>query len=676
MQDALLLDAARALENQGRLEEARKAYRQILARMPRHLGAQRQLALLAYREGRIAEALKENERALRINASVAGLHNNHGVFLMGLGRYRDAAVSFAQAVRLDPADAQARNNLGGALYKGDRLEEALSHVDAALHMAPRYAKAHFDRGSILIALGRVEEAAASCERAIALDPSAWEAHENRGLALLQIGRAEDALASFDAAVAANSGLAGLHVNRATVLEQLGRDLDAAKGYEAALALDPDARLARGGLLHSRMRACDWVGFDATAAATLAAVDKGMLAGTPFQILALPASRAQQRRVGALYADYAAGQKSRLLPSRAAGGKIRIAYVSPDMCNHAVAHALAPVLEAHDKTRFEVWGVSIAHRPADEMQDRLRAAMDGYVEAGSMSDVAASDRIAGLGVDIAVDLGGYTMKARPGIFARRAAPVQIAWLGYPGTTGSNAIDYLIADSVVVPEPHEPDYSEKIIRLPGSLFPASAGREISNKPMRRADVGLPEDGAVLCCFNNAYKITPDVFDVWMRLLRTDDKSVLWLSIRSAEAQENLSSEARSRGIEPSRLIFAPSLPLDEHLARHRLADLFLDTFYYGAHSTAVDALASGLPVLTRLGDAYAGRVAASLLTTLGLNELVTADTSSYEKKALELLQSPESLVKLKSRLAAAVPAAFDVGRFTRGLEAAYESVLIKP
>jgi predicted O-linked N-acetylglucosamine transferase (SPINDLY family) len=672
MQDALLFETARALQSQGRRDEARKIYRQILKRSPRHFDAQCQLALLAYQEGRIAEALKENERAIRINPTVAGLHNNHGAFLMSLGRHREAAVSFAHAVRLAPRDAQARNNLGGAFYKTGRYQEALTHVDAALAMAPGYAKAYSDRGSILLALGRVEEAVASCDRAIALAPEAWEAHENRGLALLESGRRDDALASFDAAIAANPKLAPLHVNRATVLEQVGRDTDAAESYATALALDPDVRLARGSLLHLRMKDCDWSGFETEAIALLAAIDKGVLASPPFPILAVPATLVQQRKVAALYANFAAGQRPRQPPPRLHNGKIRIAYVSADLFNHAVGNALAPVLEAHDRARFEVWGVSIAQRPVDDVHRRLRAAMDGFVDASSMSDAGVAARINELGVDIAIDLSGYTMKSRPAIFARRAAPVQVSWLGYPGTMALEAMDYLIADAVTVPPEHERHYSEKIIRLPGSLFPATAGREISSRPMSRAEAGLPEGAVVFCSFNNAYKITPDVFDVWMRLLNAEDSSVLWLSARGAKAQVNLAAAAKRRGIDPARLIFAPFAPLPEHLARHRLADIFLDTFYYGAHSTAVDALAAGLPVLTRLGETLPGRVAASLLTSLGLTELIVPDAAAYEKKALDLVRAPGDLVDLKARLSAKVAAAFDPFQFTQALEQAYEQI----
>jgi predicted O-linked N-acetylglucosamine transferase (SPINDLY family) len=673
MQDPLLFDTARALHSQGRLDEARKVYRQILKRSPRHFDAQCQLAVLAYQEGRMTEALKENERAIRINPNVAGLHNNRGAFLMELARFREAAASFGHAVRLDPRDAQARNNLGGAFYKTGRYEEALTHIDAALAMAPDYAKAHFDRGSVLLALGRAAEAVVSCDRAIALAPHVWEAHETRGLALCQCGRFEESLASFEAAIAANPNLAPLYINRSTILEQLGRGTEAQESYAAALALDPDVRFARGSSLHLRMKDCDWTGFETENAAIIAAIERGVLASTPFAFLTRPSTPAQQRKTAALYAEFAAPQKPLPLPPRVRGGKIRIAYVSSDLGNHAVGHALAPVIEAHDRETFEIWGVSIAPRPADELQRRLRASMDGFVDGSAMSDAAVTDRIRELGVDLVIDLNGYTMKSRPAIFARRAAPVQVSWLGYPGTMALDAIDYLIADAVTVPREHERHYSEKIIRLPGTLFPATAAREISSRPMSRAEAGLPEGVVVFCCFNNAYKITPDVFDVWMRLLKAEEGSVLWLSTRGAKAQVNLAAEAERRGVDPRRLIFAPFSSLPEHLARHRLADIFLDTFHYGAHSTAVDALAAGLPVLTRLGDTLASRVAASLLTSLGLTELILPDAAAYESKALELVRAPSVLGDLRARLTAGVAEAFDPVKFTRSLETAYRRAL---
>jgi len=673
MQDALLFDTARALHSQGRLDEARKIYRGILKRSPRHFDAQCQLALLAYQEGRMAEALKENERAIRLNPKVAGLHNNRGAFLMELSRFREAATSFAQAVRLDPRDAQARNNLGGALYKAGRHEEALTHIDAALAMMPDYAKAHLDRSSVLLALDRAGEAVTSCDRAIALAPNVWEAHETRGFALCQCGRFEESLASFEAAIAVNPNLALLYINRSTILELFGRGAEALESYAAALALDPEVRFARGSSLHLRMKDCDWTGWESETAAIVASIEKGILACTPFVLHTLPSTLAQQRKAAALYANFAAPQKPLPLPPRVRDGKIRIAYVSSDLGNHAVGQALAPVLEAHDRERFEVWGVSIAARPADEMQRRLRAAMDGWIDASALSDAAVTDHIRERQFDIAIDLNGYTMKSRPAIFARRAAPVQVSWLGFAGTMALEAIDYLIADAVSLPPEHERHFSEKIIRLPGSLFPATARREISSRPMSRAEAGLPEGAVVFCSFNNAYKITPDVFDVWMRLLKAEDGSVLWLSSRSAKAQVNLAAEAARRGVEPDRLVFAPYAPLPEHLARHRLADIFLDTFHYGAHSTAVDALAAGLPVLTHLGGTPANRVAASLLTSLRVTELIAPDAAAYEKRALELVRAPSVLGELRARISARVTAAFDPVSFTRALEAAYTATL---
>lgn len=677
MLDALAYQSALKLQTAGNPAEARKVYAQILARNPKHFESHAQLALMDFAQGRLQDALKANERALKLRPNIAGLHNNHGTFQMELGRFKDAAASFERAVRLDARDVQARNNLGGALSKLGRLEEALASIDAAIALAPDYAKAHSDRAMVLARLGRLADSVASCDRAIALRSDLAEAHDHRGSALVQLGHNAEALVSFDAAIAAMPDFALAHANRAAALESLKREEEALASYARALTLNPNALLAPGAAAQLYKHLCLWEGQDERAAGILARIEAGALASPPFPVLAMPSTPAQQRKAAALYSAFVAPLR---LPARVAvparADKIRIGYFSADFGDHPVAHAIAGVFEQHDRTRFEVTAFQTARRPGDDMRARLQAAVAKFEDVAGLSDAAAAARARALGIEIAIDLTGHTSQGRPGIFTYGAAPTQVAWLGYPGTLASDAVTILLADTTVIPAQARAHYSETIVNLPHGFFPMDDGRPIAATPTR-ADAGLPESGFVFCSFNTAYKITPAVFDIWMRLLRGVENSVLWLAVRNAPAQDNLRTEAAKRGVDAARLIFAPRADAAVHLARHRLAGLFLDTAPYGAHSTAADALQAGLPVLTMPGETFASRVAASLLTSVGLPELIAPDWDAYEQTALRIAQDPVRAEHLKAELAENLKTApaFNTAMFTRALEDACTG-LVRP
>ncbi|MCC6914977.1 MAG: tetratricopeptide repeat protein [Rhodospirillaceae bacterium] len=674
MLEDLALQTARAHQQAGRFDDARKMYKQILARNSKHVESHAQLALMDFAQGRTQDAVKENERALKLRPDIAGLHNNQGSFLLTLGRFKDAAASFERALRLDPKDAQARNNLGGALSKMGRLDEALASIDAAIALVPTYAKAYSDRTMVLTRLGRFMDAVASGDKAVALQPNLAEAHDHRGVALLQLGRYAEAMAGFDAAIAADGGFALAHSNRGVVLDLMKRTDEARESFRQALALDPKLQLAAGPALNLRMSLCDWNGAAEDGALILARIDAGELASLPFNVLSLPSSAAQQRRVAGLYTALISPRRvPAAVPAPAPARRLRIGYFSADLGEHPVGHAIAGVFERHDRARFEISAFQIAPLKPDALHARLRAAVDHFIDVSSLSDEAAAAMARDLGLDIAVDLTGYTNHARSGIFSYGAAPVQAAWLGYPGTLANEAIPYLIADNVVIPEARRGDYAEKIVALPSCFFPPDDRRAIAPAPSR-ADAGLPETGFVFCSFNTAYKITPAIFEIWMRLVAAVPGSVLWLAIRNETAQRNLRAEAARRGVDPARLVFAPHAPMDQHLGRHALAGLFLDTAPFGAHSTAADALQAGLPVLTRPGETFSGRVAASLVTSLGMPELIAAGWADYETKALEIARDAKLAADVRAKLAANLKSAptYDTARFTRALEAAYTAL----
>jgi len=353
-------------------------------------------------------------------------------------------------------------------------------------------------------------------------------------------------------------------------------------------------------------------------------------------------------------------------------KIRIGYFSADFYSHPVAYLTAELFELHDRSRFEVLGFSYGKSSQDSVRLRLEQGFDRFIDVRQQSDQQIAELARTLEVDIAIDLCGHTQDTRSGLFAQSLAPVQAHYLGYAGTLGADFIDYLIADPIVIAEDHLDDYAERIVFLPDSFMVSDRQRYIDPHRFTRTEAGLPESGFVFCAFNNPNKITPEVYDVWMRILREIENSVLWLSVRNQWSMPNLRKEAEQRGVSGDRIIFTPFLAESGlHLARHRLADLFLDTFYYGAHTTANDALWAGLPVLTYMGDTFASRVGASLLSAIGLPELITYTQEEYQALAIALARDPERLQRIKNKLAVNRDTAplFDTPRFTRHLEAAY-------
>ena len=462
----------------------------------------------------------------------------------------------------------------------------------------------------------------------------------------------------------------------TVLTQMRRYEEALPAYRRALAADPDLDYVRGDFVHARMYAADWAGIAADWAALIGDVRQGLPAARPFQVLSIPSTPADQLACARTW-------MAREFPAsdppwsgeRYAHDRIRLAYVCADFGVHPTSQLMAGLFEHHDRARFETMAVATRPSDASALRTRLEGAFEHFIEAGAMADREIAALISEREVDIAVDLNTHITHGRPGVFALRPAPIQVSCLIYPGTSGSDAIDYLIADRIVLPAADRPHYAEKIAYLPETYFITDDAGPSPETTTSRADHGLPEDGFVFCCFNNSYKVTADVFDVWMRLLHAVDGSVLWLLDSNQAFSANLKREAEARGVASARLVFAPRLDAEAHLARHRHADLFLDNFTYNAHTTACDALWMGLPVLTRLGTTFAGRVGASLLNAAGLPELVTTSTEAYAARALALATAPAELAAVSARLAAnrRTCPLFNTGRQTRQLEAAYAAML---
>ena len=625
--------------------------------------------------GRNAEAIATYDKALAIRPDYAEALNNRGKAFCDLRRYDEALANSDKALEIRPNYAEALHNRGNALNGLKHFEEAIASFDQALTVNPDYAEAHNARGNALGALRRHAEALASYDRALAVRPDYSEALNNRGVVLNDLGRLGEALACYNQALT-GSDFADVLNNRAGTYNSMKRYQEAASDWAKCPTLDPNYNYALGSRLLAKMYICDWSNFDADRALVLVRINSGTPAATPFGFAAISSSAAEQMKCAQLYTTsrFPESDKPLCRGERRSHERIRVGYISGDFRNHPSSHLIAGMFEHHDRSCFETIALSFGPDDHSKVRHRIQNAFETFIDVQSYGNRQIAELIHRLEIDIAVDLMGHQGKARTAVFADRPAPIQVNYLAFPGTMGARYFDYLVGDRIIIPPIHHQWYSEKIIYLPESYFVPYAAEDIADLVPTRSDLKLPERGFVFCCFNNTFKITPEIFDVWMRLLRAIEGSVLWLIEGDETSRGNLRREAESRGVSGNRLVFAPRVPLPDHFARHRQADLFLDTRYYGAHTTALDALWAGLPIVTCLGSAFPGRVAASLLTAIGFPELITNSLEEYGTLALKLARDPAYLASIKAKLAnnRDVYPLFDVARFTRHMEAAYKAM----
>jgi predicted O-linked N-acetylglucosamine transferase (SPINDLY family) len=592
------------------------------------------------------------------------------------GRGDQAIADLERALVLKPDLAGALNDLGKALARQRRYEEAVACFDAVLLDDANSSDMLNERGKALWMLNRHDEAIASYGKAIAAGARDEALYHNRGIAWLALGLHQRAIDDFDGALAINPDCAEALRSRGHALTNLRRYDEAAASYVEAAVRNPDLPYVLGDATQSRAHICDWTDYDQTARRVLEGVRAGRRVCVPFAMLPLSQDAGAQLICAKSYAsdNYSIAAFPDTRKGKRAHPRIRVAYLSADFHDHATSYLIAELLELHDRARFEVLAISFGPDSAGEMRSRVSAGADRMIDVRKLSDADVASLLRDMEIDIAVDLKGFTLDARPGILARRPAPIQVGYLGYPGTTGGEYLDYLIADHFVIPAGADQHYSERVVRLPDCYQVNDSKRRIADRMPNRSELGLPEQGLVFCSFNAGFKIMPSMFDVWMRLLRRVDGSVLWLLPGNEFAERNLRREAQARGIDPGRLVFAPRRPLSEHLARHRVADLFLDTLPCNAHTTASDALWAGLPVLTCSGESFASRVAGSLLLAVGLPELVTHSLADYESKALELAANPSMLSGLRKRLAdnRLTAPLFRTDRFRTHLESAFATM----
>ncbi len=637
-------------------------------------------ATTALQAREIAPAAAWLDRGLQLTPADPILNFFRGNLHQDAGHIDAAIVCFRHCVAAQPRREEFVCNLGQALVAAGRAAEAL----AVLSGLTSSATAQLNLGTAHEKLGDLPAAAVAYEKAAQLDPSHFAAWLNLGAARDHTGDHQGALAAYNRAVSLRPTAARAHLERGQVLARIKSYADAAASFERCLALDPANREARLALVSTRLRLCDWRDLsrllgDVIEPALSAPVGPELV--TPFFLLSLPAEIGQLR-----LRRYAARRSTRLaesaapLPARppARTRPLRVGYVSPDFGNHAVGNCVRSLLARHDRSRLSVHAFSLFEHPEDDVRAAIRAGCETWDDLHELGDDAAARRLAERDLDVIVDLAGHTKYNRIQLFARRPAPIQVSWLGYPGTTGAPFIDYLLADHHLIPAAEEDAFSEKIVRLPGCYLPTDDTVAPAVGHDSRAEHGLPENGFVFCAFNNSYKLEPLIFGAWMEILTRTPGSVLWLRSTGPIFEANLRREAEARGAAADRLVFeSRGLPKPLHLARHRAADLFLDTHFYNAHSTAADALRAGLPVLTFPGQTFPSRVGLSLVSTLGLTGELAADSlADYVERAVRLATEPDRLASVRARLATAINlpgGLFDTTAFARKLEDAFEQLV---
>lgn len=628
---------SKSIDNLNRhdFQKAENYLQQALKIQPNNIDALRLLGVTSALQKKYPEALKYFDKVIKLSPRNGVAHSNRGNVLQELGKYKDALLAYDIALSLEPSYVEAYNNRGNTLQALGRHQEALLAYDSALSLAPNYSEAYVNQGNALQALGRYEEAINVYGAAISLNPADKDAYRGR----------------------------------ADALQDLGRYFEAIQDYDSVIQCDANDGVAYGLRRQAKLYLCQWSSFDhelLQLSNRVTSVDEVI---PPFLVLTSIDSLQVQKRAAELWVNSRyLFNPARNHAYRPKNERICIGYFSADFHNHATAFLMAEFFELHDRGKFELIAFSFGPDVQDAMRSRLLPAFDKFIDVNLKTDLEIAEISRSLGVDIAIDLKGFTKRSRPGIFANRAGPIQVSYLGYPGTMGASFMDYLIADPILIPETSRIGYTEKIAYLPGTYQANDAKRKISDIKLTREQFGLPADAFVFACFNSTYKFTPNVFSSWARILNRVPKSVLWILASDELVIVNLKKEAQIRGVDENRIIFSGKMELSEHLARHRLADLFLDTFPCNAHTTASDSLWAGLPLLTRMGETFVSRVAASLLSAIDLPELIANSHEEYENSAIYFGNNPESLDKIRAKLHKHRfnSTLFNTSLFTRGIE----------
>lgn len=629
-------------------------------------------AVAAQKSGNLPEA-ELRYREILTTAAIPEVMVNHANVLVGMGRRDEALAGYNRALGIKPDLFEGLYNRGNLLLEMKNAEAALTSFDAALAVRQDMAGVWNNRGTALRDMRRLDAALASYDRALTLMPGHINALTNRAMTLLEIRRLDEALAAADAALALQPNFAEALYVRGNALRDMGRMAEALTCYEQALAANPAHPHALGGMAQAALSLCDWPRTAELGPRLTENIEANRALIQPFVMLGYTDDAKLQRRCAENYVRRTVTHQQPLSDGKRYGhDKIRLAYLSADFHQHPTSQLMIELFERHDRDRFEVTAIAFGPDDGSAMRARLKQAFDRFEDVSALSDAEVARMLRDRETDIAVDLNGHTHGARPGIFAFSPAPVQVNYLVYPGTTGADFMDVILADRTVTPVSQQEFFRERIVHLPDCYQANDATRQIPSAPSR-TECGLPDGGFVFCCFNNNWKITAPVFDIWMRLLQATPDSVLWLL--DGPAKDNLRKEAAARSVDAGRLIFARHAAPDAHLARHQLADLFLDTLPYNAHTTASDALYAGVPLVTCIGKVFQSRVAASLLNALDMAELVTTSPTAYESLALDLASNAALLKATREKLARNLKTAplYDSARFVKNIEATYIALL---
>lgn len=660
-------------------DQAIQDYTNALALEPDSQHALRQLARLHQRQGQHEQALQCFTQLLTLTSGHSEDWYAKGLLHIRLAQFDSAVDCFRQSLSLDENKLAAWLGLGNAQKALEQFAQAMQSYDRAISLHPASANAYYNRAILHKAMGRNDAALLDYDQALALNPGHAMAHGNRGGLLLESGHVDEAVLSYRKACELHTHNARYANNLANALMMAGSHGEAAEAFARATLLDASVPEAQGLALQCSLIQADWSNLDTRIQSLEKAVQAGKMASPPFCLLPVCRDPALLQRSSSLYADFKLGSLTRtetVTPPQSVlrhAGKIRLAYLSADFRAHAVMQVMAEVFELHDRQQFEVFAYDYGRYADshDAMRQRLQQAFDHFLAIADWSDAQIAAHMQANGIAIVIDLMGYTDKARPAILAQHPVPVAVNYIGYPGTMGSPHMDYVLADAVLIPDSDRRFYTEKVVRLPDCYLPSDRRRRLDTKCLSRGSEGLPDNAFVFCAFSNTYKLNPELFAIWMALLRQVPDSVLWLLGDNASIQHRLRQKAFACGVDPDRLVFAQRTGYSRYLGRFRLANLFLDTLPYNALATASDALWAGLPVLTCTGKTYVGRGASSMLLAAGLPELVTASLEDYQAQALHLATHPEALQALCNKMAATRTSCrlFDAPRHTRHLEAAY-------
>lgn len=676
MKNKLSINDAIVLHRQHQYKGAQSIYLTLLESDAENPDLLHLSGLTFHQLGLSHKAVDLIRRAIELKPNTALFARNLGQVHLHLDQHQQALDAYLMALQAKPDDLASWHGRIRALLAMKRWEEGLTCIEALQSLYPQDPIAQYLHGQALEGVGNTIAAAKAYRRSLELAPNNAHALNSLGILQLALHEYDAAVHSLSRAIEIDPKMQAAYNNRGVVYQQCNRLDQAMADFRQVKALRPDQPLIHGKLIDIRLKQCDWVGLDADVSEIAELVAQGRNCISPFRLLSISDSLTLNRQCAEQYAKAmwpAAGQKHQI-PQPPPSHRIRLGYFSADMHNHATAYLAAEMFEAHDRDRFEVFVFSFGPDRDDAMRRRIRSAVEHFVDVRTMGDAQIVQAARRCGLDIAVDLKGYTQDARNQIFVERCAPVQVSYLGYPGTLGIANMDYLLADRVVVPPESQHGYTERLAYLPHSYQINDSRRSISAHVPTRASLGLPEQAVVFACFNNNFKIMPEVFASWMRILHAVPGSVLWLLRDNAWSEANLRAQAQSHGLQNHRLVFAERAALPDHLARHRQADLFLDTWPYNAHTTASDALWAGLPVLTRCGEHFPSRVGASLLTTSGLPELITLTPQAYEERAIELGNHPSELHRLREHLdrTRSTNPLFDAVATTRAMEGLYEQM----